>query len=32
MTPSEDILGALEMAPWKKSSLTTRCTKQCVVV
>ena len=32
MTPGENIPGAPEMAPWKKSSLTTRRTEQCVVV
>ena len=32
MTPGENITGAPEMAPWKKLSLTTRRTEQCVVV
>jgi hypothetical protein len=31
-TPGENIPGAPEMAPWKKSSLTTRRTERRVVV
>ncbi len=32
MTPGENILGGPEMASWKESSLTTRCTKRRSVV